>query len=168
MRKFVIGIAIVGIFIVYSIGIRHQRPVIAKPAALAKGSSSSSNSAGSQTASTSAGSSTGSSTTGGSQTTTSSSTHYKDGTYNGSVADAYYGQVQVAVTISSGKISNVKFLQYPNTHSTSVYINQQAMPYLKQEAIQSQNSNVQIISGATFTSQAFIQSLSNALSKASA
>ena len=75
MRKFVIGIAIVGIFIVYSIGIRHQRPVIAKPAALAKGSSSSSNSAGSQTASTSAGSSTGSSTTGGSQTTTSSSTH---------------------------------------------------------------------------------------------
>ena len=47
MRKFVIGIAIVGIFIVYSIGIRHQRPVIAKPAALAKGSSSSSNSAGS-------------------------------------------------------------------------------------------------------------------------
>ena len=167
MRKFVIGIAIVGIFIIYSIGIRHQRPVIAKPVSLAKGSSSS-NSAGSQTASTSSGSSTGSSTTGGSQTTTSSSTHYKDGTYNGSVADAYYGQVQVAVTISSGKISNVKFLQYPNTHSTSVYINQQAMPYLKQEAIQSQNSNVQIISGATFTSQAYIQSLSNALSKASA
>ncbi len=168
MRKFVIGIAIAGIFIIYSIGIRHQRPVIGKPVSLAKGTSSASP-AGSATASASSGSNTGSSTSNsGSQANTSTSTHYKDGTFNGSVADAYYGQVQVAVTVSGGKITNVKFLQYPNTHSTSVYINQQAMPYLKQEAIQSQNSNVQIISGATFTSQAFIQSLSNALSKASA
>ncbi len=170
MRKFVVGIAILGIFIVYSVGIRHQRPVLAKPASLSKGqSSSSSSSAASQTATTSGGSNTASNTSsGGSQTAASTNTHYKDGTYNGSVADAYYGQVQVAVTVSGGKVTNVKFLQYPNSHSTSVYINQQAMPYLKQEAIQSQNSNVQIISGATFTSQAFIQSLSNALSKASA
>ncbi len=170
MRKFIIGIAVAGIFVVYSIGIRHQRPVIAKPASLAKGSGSASP-AGSATSSASSGSNTGSSTsTNGSQTNaaTTTNSHYKDGTFTGSVADAYYGQVQVAVTINGGKVTNVKFLQYPNTHSTSVYINQQAMPYLKQEAIQSQNSNVQIISGATFTSQAFIQSLSNALSKASA
>ena len=41
------------------------------------------------------------------------------------------------------------------------------MPYLKQETIQAQNpNNVQIISGATFTSQAYLQSLQSALNKA--
>jgi len=95
-----------------------------------------------------------------------SSTQYKEGTYTGSVADAYYGNVQVAVVISGGKLTDIKVLQYPNTHSTSVAINQQALPYLKQEAIQAQSANVQIISGATFTSQAFAQSLSAALSQA--
>jgi uncharacterized protein with FMN-binding domain len=47
-----------------------------------------------------------------------------------------------------------------------VLINQQAIPYLQQEAIQAQSSKVQLISGATFTSQAFTQSLANALSQA--
>ena len=86
--------------------------------------------------------------------------------YTGSSADAYYGNVQVSAIISGGKITDVKFLQYPDTHNTSVIINQQAMPYLKQEAIKAQSPNVQIISGATFTSQAFQQSLQAALSQA--
>lgn len=99
-------------------------------------------------------------------TTNPASSSYKDGSYTGTVADAFYGNVQVAVTVSRGKITNVSFLQYPNTHATSVAINQQAMPLLQQEAIQNQSANVQIISGATFTSQAFTQSLTAALSQA--
>lgn len=91
---------------------------------------------------------------------------YKDGTYTGSVADAFYGNIQVQVTISSGKISDVQFLQYPNDRNTSIMINQQAMPYLKQEAIQSQSANVDIVSGATDSSQAFIQSMQSALAQA--
>ncbi len=93
---------------------------------------------------------------------------YVDGTYTGSSADAYYGPVQVQATITNGQLANVTILQYPNSHGTSVYINQQAMPYLTQEAIQSQSSNVNVISGATYTSMAFEQSLSDALSKAKA
>ncbi len=91
---------------------------------------------------------------------------YINGSYKGSVADAYYGNVQVKAIISGGKISDVQFLQYPNTHSTSVYINSQAMPYLTQEAIQAQSANVNIVSGATDTSIAFQQSLAAALSSA--
>ncbi len=91
---------------------------------------------------------------------------YKDGTYVGSSADAYYGNVQVKAIVSGGKLTDVQFLDYPQSHQTSVYINQQAMPYLTQEAVQAQNANVNIISGATFTSQAFIQSLSVALTQA--
>lgn len=97
----------------------------------------------------------------------SSTGQYRDGTYTGTVADAYYGSVQVKASVSGGRITDVSFLQYPDTHSESVYINQQAMPYLKQEAIKAQNANVDIVSGATFTSQAFIQSLTSALSQAS-
>ena len=91
---------------------------------------------------------------------------YVDGQYIGSVADAYYGNVQVEVSIKNGIISNVQFLQYPNDRSTSREINGQAMPDLIQEAIQSQNSNVDIVSGATDSSGAFRESLASALSKA--
>ncbi len=159
-----------GIYAVYSLGVRHQRPVILKPSSLsnvpaktiATGSNGSANNS-SQSSSNSGSTSSGGS---GSSSTSTSNGAYQDGTYVGSAANAYYGNVQVSVSISGGRITDVKFLQYPNTHPTSVYINSQAIPYLKQETIQSQNANVQIISGATFTSEAFIQSLQSALSKA--
>lgn len=91
---------------------------------------------------------------------------YKNGTYTGSVADAFYGNIQVQAVISGGKITDVIFLQYPNDRSTSVYINSQAMPYLKQEAIAAQSANVAGVSGASATSQAFIESLGSALQQA--
>lgn len=91
---------------------------------------------------------------------------YKDGTYTGSPADAFYGNIQVQAVISNGKIADVVFLQYPNDRGTSIEINSQAMPYLKQEAIAAQNANVDIVSGATDSSMAFRQSLASALSQA--
>jgi uncharacterized protein with FMN-binding domain len=91
---------------------------------------------------------------------------YKDGTYTGSVADAFYGPLQVQVTVSGGKISNVQFLQAPSDHSESIQINQQADPMLAQEAIQAQSAQVDVVSGATQTSQAFVQSMQSALSQA--
>ncbi len=91
---------------------------------------------------------------------------YKDGQYTGNAADAYYGNIQVKVIISGGKITDVVFLDYPHDRGTSIEINSQAMPYLKQEAIQVQNANVDIISGATDSSLAFRQSLQTALNQA--
>jgi len=91
---------------------------------------------------------------------------YKDGTYTGDARDAFYGTIQVKATISGGKITDVQFLQYPNDRDTSIQINQQAMPYLKQEAIQAQNANVDIVSGATDSSKAFRESLQSALDQA--
>ncbi len=91
---------------------------------------------------------------------------YRNGRYTGSVADAYYGNVQVEAIITNGKISDVQFLQYPNDRRTSVMINSQAMPYLTQEAIQAQSANVDGVSGATQTSRAFIESLQSALNRA--
>jgi uncharacterized protein with FMN-binding domain len=93
---------------------------------------------------------------------------YVDGVYTGSLSDAYYGNVQVRVTVTSGKIANVAFLQYPSDRSTSREINARATTMLTQEAIQAQSANVNTISGASATSDAFRQSLSSALVQAKA
>lgn len=90
----------------------------------------------------------------------------KNGTYTGSLVNVFFGNVQVSAVVSGGKLSAVHFLTYPNTHSVSVFINQQAMPYLKSEAIQAQSANVNIISGATLTSEGFQASLASALNQA--
>lgn len=91
---------------------------------------------------------------------------YKNGEYTGNVADAYYGNVQVKAIIAGGKITDVQFLQYPHDRRTSVEINSQAMPMLKQEAIQVQNAQVNTVTGATQTSRAFRESLQSALDQA--
>lgn len=91
---------------------------------------------------------------------------YKDGQYIGSVADAYYGNVQVKAIISGAKITDVQFLSFPSDRQTSREINAQATPMLTAQAIQVQNAQVNGVSGATETSRAFRQSLQNALSQA--
>jgi uncharacterized protein with FMN-binding domain len=91
---------------------------------------------------------------------------FRDGVYTGVSSDAYYGNVQVQVTIQSGQIAKVQFLDYPHDQRNSLNINSQAIPYLQSEAIAVQSANVDIISGATETSLAFIQSLQSALSQA--
>jgi uncharacterized protein with FMN-binding domain len=91
---------------------------------------------------------------------------FKDGTYDGGGADAHWGTVEVQAVITNGRISDVVFVQYPNHRNRSQEINSRAMPELTQEAIQAQDSNVDLVSGATDTSEAFIQSLANALSQA--
>ena len=95
-----------------------------------------------------------------------SGSQYKDGQYTGPAADAFYGNIQVRVTISGGKITNIVFLQHPDYNSYSIYVNSQADPMLAQEAIQAQSANVNAVSGATESSQAFVQSLSSALQQA--
>ena len=91
---------------------------------------------------------------------------YKNGTFTGQAADAFYGNVQVAAVISGGKLTDVQILQYPSDRGHSAQLSQMALPQLRSEAIAAQSASVQIISGATDTSQAFGQSLQSALSQA--
>jgi len=95
-----------------------------------------------------------------------SAVSYRDGEYTGPIIDAYYGNVQVKAVIEAGQLTDVVFLDYPHDRQTSERVNQQAMPYLKQEAIQAQSAQVDIVTGATQTSLAFKKSLSAALEQA--
>lgn len=91
---------------------------------------------------------------------------YRDGVYTGPAMAAGYGKVQVKVLVRNGKLSDVQFIDYPHDRQTSQQINAQAMPWLKQEAIQAQSAQVNMISGATLTSKAFVDSLQSALQAA--
>ena len=92
-----------------------------------------------------------------------SSTGYKDGTYTGPEIDVMYGLVRVQAVIQNGKIKSVQFLEFPQDRRTSARINSIAVPDLVQEAVQTQSANVNIITGATLTSEGFIMSLQSAL-----
>ena len=95
-------------------------------------------------------------------------TGLNDGTYTGPVVDAYYGYIQIEAVIKNGRLTTIHVLKYPSDRRTSIFINRQALPMLRDEVISAQSANVDIVSGATLSSEAFIQSLGAALSKARA
>jgi uncharacterized protein with FMN-binding domain len=72
----------------------------------------------------------------------------------------------VRVVISNGHISDVQAVTLPTDRAESAYISQVVGPMLRSEALQAQNANIDIISGATYTSQSYAQSLESALQQA--
>jgi uncharacterized protein with FMN-binding domain len=91
---------------------------------------------------------------------------YADGTYTGPVTDAYYGPMRIQAIVQGGRLVAIKVLEYPSDRRTSVAINRQALPMLRDEVIAAQSARVDIVSGATLTSRAFIESLDAALGQA--
>lgn len=91
---------------------------------------------------------------------------YKNGTYVSPSVDAYFGNVQIQVTIQNGLIADVAFLDYPQDRGNSVHINTRAMPILKTEAIRAQSAPVDIVSGATAMSDAFNTALRSVIAQA--
>jgi uncharacterized protein with FMN-binding domain len=104
--------------------------------------------------------------TNNSNTTTSGSTSLKDGTYTGTTVQHQYGAVTVTVTISGGKISNVTAQADSAGNGRSASIDSQAVPIMKSEVLAANSGNVQTVSGATYTTTAYITSLQSALAKA--
>ena len=91
---------------------------------------------------------------------------FRDGIFVGQSADAYYGNVQVQISVQYGTIVDVQLLDNPKNTDTSIRINRRAIPLLAQEAISQQDAPVHVVSGATETSQAFNESLAAAIAQA--
>ncbi|MEO6702666.1 MAG: FMN-binding protein [Jatrophihabitantaceae bacterium] len=87
-------------------------------------------------------------------------------TVTGSVADTRWGPVQVQLTVQGGKVTNVSVIQYPNGNSRDQEINSQALPILINETLSAQSAKVDMVSGATYTSQGYLSSLQSALDQA--
>ncbi len=89
-----------------------------------------------------------------------------NGTFTGSDVPNRFGDVVVRAVITNGHITDVQAVQLPTDREESAYISQQAGPLLRTEALQAQSANIDIISGATYTSRSYAQSLESALQKA--
>ncbi|HWU23306.1 MAG TPA: FMN-binding protein [Nocardioides sp.] len=109
-------------------------------------------------------------TTDASPTTSSTGTASKRSTtttVTGDVAQTQWGPVQVALTITDGRITAVAVPQYPSGDPKDQEINSYALPTLVQETISAQGAGIDMVSGATVTSTGYLQSLQSALDKAS-
>ncbi len=103
------------------------------------------------------------STASGGSSTSGTTTGAINGTFHGIDVpdDEGWGDVQVDVVITDGKITDVIYVQANATHGRD-----QAFPILKQETIDAQTANVAAVSGATFTSMAYVKSVQSALDAA--
>ncbi len=84
---------------------------------------------------------------------------------SGDAVDTRYGSAQVRVTVTDGKIVKIEALQLQNHDPRSVQISSSAAPILQQEALAKQTADVDAVSGATYTSASYMQSLQSALDK---
>ena len=132
------------------LGASSQTAILGTPATTSTGKSSSSST---PSATPSSGGST--------KTTTTSSK------VTGSVAQTQWGPVQVQLTVTSGKITDISVIQYPNGNGRDQEINSYALPILMQETVQKQSAQIDMVSGATITSGGYVESLQSALDKAS-
>ncbi|UQN16019.1 FMN-binding protein [Gulosibacter sp. ACHW.36C] len=96
--------------------------------------------------------------------TSSSST--QDGTYRGDVLSTRYGTVEVDITVSNGQITNVDVPHYPDSNPRDQAINSRAIPQLVSETLAAQGAQIDLVSGATYTSDGYVQSLQAALDQA--
>jgi len=87
-------------------------------------------------------------------------------TIAGQAIQTRYGVVQVQIVVSGQKIQNASFLQLTADDPRSAEINSQAGPILLQQTLSAQSSQIDGVSGATYTSQGYLQSLQSALDQA--
>lgn len=85
---------------------------------------------------------------------------------NGQSTDTRYGPVQVQITISGHRITKANAIDYPQGSSRDQEINSYAIPQLDDETLKAQSASIDTVSGATYTSDGYRQSLQSALDSA--
>jgi uncharacterized protein with FMN-binding domain len=97
---------------------------------------------------------------------TPSSSTTSDGTYTGDAVMTRYGAVQVEITVSNGQITSSTVTQVPWSNGRDQQINGYAVPILDDEVVRAQGSGIDMVSGATYTSEGYVQSLQSAIDRA--
>jgi uncharacterized protein with FMN-binding domain len=90
----------------------------------------------------------------------------RDGQYAGAVVNIRWGAVQVEVTIAGGRITDVTPIQLPSSDPRTAQISEYAEPLLRSAVVEAQTAEVDLVSGATYTSDAYLRSLQSALDQA--
>lgn len=87
----------------------------------------------------------------------------RDRTVTGQTVQTPYGPVQVRVSLHGTSLADVSAVQLPNDQQQSQEIARYAVPILRQEALNAGSAHIDIVSGATYTSDGYAQSLQSAL-----
>jgi len=87
-------------------------------------------------------------------------------TVTGAAASTIYGPVQVRITVKGGKVTAAQAVVYPQDTPRDQQINAFAIPELNQEAVAASSAKIDMVSGATYTSQGYLSSLQSALDQA--
>jgi uncharacterized protein with FMN-binding domain len=131
------------------------------------GSSAAPSSGGTTSGSTGSGSTgSGSTGSGGSAASGSGSSSTASSTVTGDTVQTQWGPVQVQLSVAGSRITGVTVLQYPNGNGTDTQINNYALPILVNETMSAQSASIDMVSGATYTSTGYQQSLQSALDRA--
>ena len=153
MRRVILTLTstVVGLVLLLSFKTHTGVALASRPPAIA----ASTNDSGASTTGSTKGSSTGSASSGSATTGTK--------TVTGDAADTRYGPVQVQVTAKNGVITAVQAVEYPQNNGRDEQINAYAIPQLNQEAETADSADIDLVSGATYTSDGYVQSLQSAL-----
>lgn len=89
-----------------------------------------------------------------------------DKSVTGDSADTRWGPVQIQIVVSGGRMAGVKVLVAPQNNHRDIEINNEALPILNEEALSARSARIDMVSGATYTSDGYIRSLQSALDKA--
>ena len=92
----------------------------------------------------------------------------KNGTFRGATSSNQFGDVNISIVVSSGKITDVVFNSMPDLDRKSAQISTQVSPILKSQTISAQSANIDGVSGATYTTSSYINSLQAAIDAAKA
>lgn len=109
---------------------------------------------------------TGSATSDGPTPSAAATTATASKTVTGDAAQTRYGPVQVQITVTDGTVTAVTAVDYPQNNPRDSEINSYAIPQLDQEATTAKSTSIDFVSGATYTSQGYVQSLQSALDRA--
>jgi uncharacterized protein with FMN-binding domain len=101
-----------------------------------------------------------------SSSTSSGSSGSSSGTFTGDAVNTRWGVVQVQITVANGRITAAQAVQYPQDNPRDQEINSYALPVLAQEVVKAQSAQIDTVSGATVTSDGYLQSLQSAIDQA--
>lgn len=87
-------------------------------------------------------------------------------TITGDAIDTRFGPVQVRITVTNGTVTAVEAVDYPQNNPRDAQINAYAIPQLNSEALSAKTASIDMVSGATYTSEGYLGSLQSALDQA--
>jgi uncharacterized protein with FMN-binding domain len=161
MKRIIASVSATVVSMVLLLGFKTHTPQVATATVAASSTTDDDE----NTSPTTVASSNGSDGTSTTSSTTAKTSSSSTKTITGDSIDTRWGPVQVKITVSGSTIKSIDVIDYPQNNNRDIAINRTAVPTLVSQALKAQNASINGVSGATYTTYGFTQSLQSALDK---